>query len=365
MIPTDQLTQKFIRRWRHCPDTMYSFKNTIPDKYLKNNLSTFLKTQIAKKEIPLNMDRLKNRIMPEMRSFTGEYLLQPELDTDVYCSALSEFIKEAKAFDPQLSNNDIYQAGRNVLTMYVIQDLLSLKIALTPSVLAYSLLYPYTDNYLDNPRISRRQKERFNNHLTQKLSGAGIHADDENEETIFTLIDMIEEQYSRSSYPQVYQSLHLIHRAQCASLHLFNNRSLTPSELLEICFNKGGTSVLTDGYLVAGCLTNRQQEYLYGLGIYLQLLDDLQDIGQDIAMNIYTYFAHYANVQPIDCFANRFLYFGDQVLEQPPDPTQGSFYSAVTSHKRITQLLFLNTAQKILPYFSRDYQTYLKPFLKN
>jgi hypothetical protein len=192
-----------------------------------------------------------------------------------------------------------------------------------------------------------------------------IEPDNTHENTVYTLIDMIEEQYPRSGYPRVYQSLQLIHRAQCTSTRLYNNQRLTPYDILEICFEKGGTSVLADGFLVAGTLTDRQQEYLFGMGIYLQLLDDLQDITDDMRTNISTFFSHYAQQQPIDAAVNRFLYFGERVLGCPPDKKTACLTVRSNSHQKISQLLFLNTAQKIFPYFSDDYQAYLKSFLKN
>jgi hypothetical protein len=365
MISVEQLTQKFLRDWQRCPSTRYPLQNDIPAKYLNPPLTSLLKKQIASKEIPGNMNRLKHQMMPEMRTFAKEYLTLPGLNTDAYCAALSEFVQKAKDFDQQLTNSDIYQAGRNVLTMCVIQDLLGVKIALTPSVFAYSLLYPYTDNFLDSPHITQQQKERFNHHLAQKLSGRAIEAENEREDTIFTLINLIEQQYDRSLYPQVFHSLLLIHRAQCSSIQLYNNHFLTPVELLTICFEKGGTSVLADGFLVAGSINRKQQAYIFGIGIYLQLLDDLQDIAQDIQTHMSTFFAHWAQLQPIDTITNRFLYFAEKILEHPPAQTGGTIIPNHNNHRKIIQLLFLHTAGKILPYFSRDYRNYLNPFLKN
>jgi hypothetical protein len=365
MIAVDRYKQKFMRQWHRCPGTRYILQNSIPEKYLNYHFTSLLKAQISDNGMPANMERFKRKFMPEMRAFATEYLMTPGLDTDAYCTALSEFVEQAKTFDKRLNNSDIYQAGRNVLTMYVIQDLLDLEIALTPSIFAYSLLYPYTDNYLDNPRINLQQKERFNDRLAQKLSGTAIPAENEHENIIFTLIDMIEQQYPRSGYPQVYQSLLLIHRAQCTSIKLFNNPMLTPSELLEICFEKGGASVLADGFLVAGTLTHQLQEYLFGIGIYLQLLDDLQDMELDIQAKISTLFAHYAKRQPIDTVVNRFLYFSEKILESPPTQMDGDTIPNHNNHRKIIQLLFLNTAGKILPYFSCDYQDYLQSCLKN
>jgi hypothetical protein len=60
-----------------------------------------------------------------------------------------EFINEAYEFDPSLTEEAVYQASRNVMIMNTFQMHLGIKVALTPSIFSYSLLYPYTDNYLD------------------------------------------------------------------------------------------------------------------------------------------------------------------------------------------------------------------------
>ena len=54
---------------------------------------------------------------------------------------------------------------------------------------------------------------------------------------------------------------------------------------------KGGTSVLADGYLVAGALTPAQAECIFGLGVFLQLRDDLEDVEDDGACGLATVFS--------------------------------------------------------------------------
>src|ERR1019366_6441257 len=60
----------------------------------------------------------------------------------------------ARQFDPTLSMPDIVQACRNAWTACGLQPLLGEPIALTPSILGYSLLYPYTDNFLYRVDVS-------------------------------------------------------------------------------------------------------------------------------------------------------------------------------------------------------------------
>ena len=66
---------------------------------------------------------------------------------------------------------------------------------LTPSIFAYSMLYPYTDNYLDDPSTSLAAKLEFSGRFRQRLEGYAIAALNEQEATIWRLVEIIEEEY--------------------------------------------------------------------------------------------------------------------------------------------------------------------------
>jgi hypothetical protein len=102
---------------------------------------------------------------------------------------------------------------------------------------------------------------------------------------------MIESQYSQTEFPDVFQSLLDIHTAQTDSLKLIHQKDLlSEKEIISICLNKGGASVLADGFLVAGKLTDEQRHFLFGYGAYLQLLDDVQDVREDWDSGLMTVF---------------------------------------------------------------------------
>ena len=73
-----------------------------------------------------------------------------------FAELVEEFVRQARQFDPDISAADIYQAGRNAWSMNLMQYLMGVPVEVTPAVLAYSLLYPYSDNYLDDPGIPAR-----------------------------------------------------------------------------------------------------------------------------------------------------------------------------------------------------------------
>lgn len=237
------------------------------------------------------------------------------LPSQAFSEVSEEFVRMARAFDPNLSGEDIYQAGRNAWTANGLQWLLSVPVQNTPSILAYSLLYPYTDNYLDDPAISASSKLAFNERFRQRLAGESLAPADAYERVIFDLVAMIEKQYPHSGHPQIFESLLDIHRAQGRSLKLMR-RSAAPGEVdvLGLSFEKGGTSVLADGYLVRGALNAAQRQYTYGHGIFAQLLDDMEDVEEDSQAGRLTLYSQPAGHWPLDTLANRTIHFGRKVL---------------------------------------------------
>lgn len=273
-----------------------------------------------------------------------------------------QFAQTARRFDPQVRGSDIFQAMRNVWTMNCLQMLLGQPIELTPAVFAYSMLYPYTDNYLDDPAISAESKRAFNERFGWCLAGEDIAPANAQEQTIHKLVDMIEGQFPRQDCPQVFESLYAIHRAQCKSVDLLR-RQASPYEVdvLGISLEKGGTSVLADGYLVAGTLTEAQAACLFGWGAFLQFGDDLQDVEQDAADGLSTVFSQTAGRWPLDALTDRALQFGREVVKG-----LGCF-SAPTAEpverlmERSTHQLLVEAAGAAGHLYTADYVRRLEP----
>ncbi|MBW8330719.1 MAG: class 1 isoprenoid biosynthesis enzyme [Prolixibacteraceae bacterium] len=237
--------------------------------------------------------------------------------SDELTEVTRQFVRKARRFDPTLTFHDIFQACRNMWIMNGLQIVLGLPIRQTSSMFAYSLLYPYTDNLIDNPAISSSDKLIFSNNFYLRLNGQNPEPNNDSERTIFSLVSMIEDEYPRSDYPEVYQSLLAIHQAQTQSMYLIHSGdALSETEILKICIAKGGASVLADGYLVAGRLSNDQEYFLFGYGAYLQLLDDIQDVDEDHAAGLKTVFSGIN--QLLDTRINKTYWFGEQVMKSLP-----------------------------------------------
>ena len=85
--------------------------------------------------------------------------------------------------------------------------------------------------------------------------------------------------------------------------------------ICNICVEKGGASVLADGYLVAGDMTREQEQALFGYGIYLQLLDDIQDVKEDSLASTKTIFSCLPE-KDLGRFVNKTIHFGRMALEE-------------------------------------------------
>lgn len=249
-----------------------------------------------------------------------------------FCDVTSRFISEARRFDPAFSLDDILQSLRNVWIMNVIQRLMDMKIELTPSILSYSMLYPYTDNFIDTNKISVKRKLSTNSNLRRRLSGEPVTAESPLEVKLFRLVDMIETQYERSRYPMVYQSLTGIHDAQVRSMQQDNSAELVREDILDISVEKGGSSVLADGCLVKGSLSEAESRFIFCFGILLQLVDDLQDIGADKINGHRTLFSINGGSFSIQSLTNRLINFTSNVMD-----TDISFTSA--GAKQIKELM--------------------------
>lgn len=264
---------------------------------------------------------IQERLSPAFRQLAQESLGFEALQLDLlpsadFSQASEEFVRRARAFDPGLSGEDIYQAGRNAWTANGLQWLLGLPVQTTPSILAYSLLYPYSDNYLDDPAIPVSSKLVFNERFRRRLEGEFLAADNSQEQSIFDLVAMIESQYARSQYPLVFESLLAIHRAQAKSLRLLQSTAASEDlDVLGLSFEKGGTSVLADGYLASPSIDEAQRRYAYGHGIFAQLLDDLEDIPQDLQAGRLTVYSQSAGYRDLDALASRTFQFGHKVLK--------------------------------------------------
>ncbi len=278
-------------------------------------------------------------------------------------SASRDFYREARAFDPSLKREEIYQAMRNVWIMNGLQLLLGLPVQLTPSVMAYSLLYPYSDNLLDDPEVSTDEKVNFSKRFESCLRGEGTMGDHPREQAIASLVKMIGREYPRDLFPEVHQSLLAIHNAQTRSLRLCGyGQRPDREEIMRISFDKGGTSVLADGYLVAGHLSPEIRRFFYGYGVWLQLADDIQDMEEDLKEGALTLFTAPENKGELSSLTNRTFHFGRKIMEDIKYCSEGISEGFNKVILQSIEIMLVQAAGLNSRFYPREYRDWLENF---
>ena len=238
--------------------------------------------------------------------------------TEGFLPTGTQFAQWARRFDPSLSMADTVQACRNAWTVCGLQPLLGDRMQMTPAIIGYSLLYPYTDNYFDRDGVSNALKMDFSARFRDRLCGLGIPPHNAHQEVVWSMVGLIEEQYPRSRFPNVYEALISIHQAQENSLaQLKHGRQSNENELLYLSCAKGGTSVVADACLCHGSLSDTESQFAFDWGVLLQLGDDLQDVQEDLRQGAATLFSRAALAgTPLDDLVRQLLTFSEHVADE-------------------------------------------------
>jgi hypothetical protein len=326
MLTVKDYIRHFQNIWDLSPDHFPAFRKTYPknEKLEREQNYELFQRKIKKLQNRNQVQQLNNdpgsSFFPMFKAFL-ETVFDFERDhlklilSDEFKNVSKDFFYKARAFGPELKPEGIYQGMRNVWIMNGIQLMCNVPVRITPSVFAYSMMYPYSDNFLDDPEVSSAEKEIFSRRFNRRLHGENVTPASHTDEQLYRLVGMIEDEFPRTSFPGVYESLYAIQKGQTESLEMTTENGLSDEKILEICFEKGGASVVADGYLVAGKLTREQEQALFGYGVYLQLLDDIQDVKEDSLAFTKTMFSCLPE-EKLGACVNRTVHFGRMALEE-------------------------------------------------
>jgi hypothetical protein len=303
----------------------------------------------------------QNRIVASFARFSATALDLDEktikLLTDDFLPVGTRLARWARQFDPSLGMADIIQACRNAWTACGLQPLLGERVGITPSILGYSLLYPYSDNYLDREDISAEAKLHFSERFRNRLLGEKLSAQDDREAALWALVRLIEDQYPRARYPQVFECLLAIHRAQEESIaQLRSCNHFLDTEVLRMSCAKGGSSVLADACLAHGGLSAEESRFSFEWGVLLQLGDDLQDVHEDLRRGSVTLFTRAAVLgTPLDALVIQLLSFSEQVAARMDRLPNGS--------EMLKKLLRMSWRQLIIGAVANSHEFFSTEFL--
>lgn len=276
-----------------------------------------------------------------------------------YGSVTDEFMEQVREFDPKMDIYDIFQAIRNVWIMNTIQILYDMDVRLTPSIFAYSMLYPYSDNCLDDADIPKEEKLEFNSRFRNWLLGQKDEPVNDMERHIYNLVKKIESEFNRDADSQVYESLLAIHKAQGLSLTQQRQKTLPyEKDILGISFEKGGTSVLADAYLVRGRLSEAESQFMFSYGVFLQIIDDLQDVEDDYNNQHMTILSQLSHEYKLDNLINKLMNFIDDLFNNE------TCFNSQRSIK-LKQVIKDCSYIMILEAISKNKERFTKEYIKN
>ncbi|MDF2821429.1 MAG: hypothetical protein K0R15_1870 [Clostridiales bacterium] len=240
----------------------------------------------------------------------------PKQSLDALQEELKDFLRQLRSFAPEISFSEIGQALRNYIVYIMFKEINQLSTGFSSACFGYSMLYPFTDNYIDSKKYSNKQKAEYNQIIRDKIVGKEIHPDSIHQQKTCDLLQMIESKYPRNDNPMIYSLLLNMLDAQENSMRQQNSGSLlTADERLDISLYKGCISVLIDRYFVDKEITEEDMIFYNGFGFFLQIVDDLQDIKEDSIQGNQTIFTVDLHSDNIEKITNKMLHFVHQIMQ--------------------------------------------------
>lgn len=279
---------------------------------------------------------------------------------DTWQEELKEFLRLIRKLYPKLSFEEMGQAIRNYIVYAMIKEISGVKSGFSMAGFGYSMLYPVTDNYIDSTLCSLQEKTEYNQFIRDKIEGKKVHPKNTHQQKTADLLDAIESEFKREQNPEIFALLLLMLDAQEISLRQQNEEvKLSALRRLDISIYKGGISVLIDRFLVRKKVTEDEILFYLGLGLFLQLADDLQDIKEDGEKGYQTVFTIRSDTEYMEKTVNQLLHFIHQVM--------GNFQ---TSNKHFKEFILSNCYHLIYlsviiskSYFSEEYLIRLEKYM--
>ena len=260
-----QKNEQFLtHQMKHLQKLLKSYKNPfVIKRFWKKKFNALINTLLFQEPIIGIADTFSTEILNDMQR---EFRL---------------FFDAASAFDEKMDMDEIGQAARNYLVYDVFTEIHEQPHSMTPVIFGYSMLYPYTDNYIDNPGLSEMEKETYNQMIADRILGKEIMTENAYWKKTCELLDDVTQFYEKEDKTDIQQGLLFMLEAQKKSLSQTKKENtilLTQDEIFRISSYKGGISVLLDRFYVSSSMTQEDFVLYLSSGFFLQHADDLQDI---------------------------------------------------------------------------------------
>ena len=273
----EKLMDDVGKQWRSLPED--SFPADMPHTSAQQRRETMARLRV----LAVRRRKEDNRESTAL-VMNAEAAFVALMDSAGVFDASRRFARDARSFDPLLPESEEFQAGRNVWAALGLQILNGDSAECSSAITGYSLLYPYSDNYLDDPLVALEAKNAFQSRFGCWLRGQTAEPQSVMEEKVQRCVGLVEQKWPRENeaHGRVYASLVAIWQAQSASLAQHAHTE-NVEEIMRVTMFKGGTSVLADLYLSDPNPSDSRVRLAFALGFALQVVDDIQDGEEDAA----------------------------------------------------------------------------------
>lgn len=372
------------KAWLSASDSFPEFINAISNETQtlnEQNLRLIIeKFKLQLQKFPINprkREKWKQMTLRMFKDFLYEetfinvhdYMDHQEID--LFQEELKEFFHNARKFSPELSIEGVGQAARNYMVYAMFNEINHNRKSFSAPAFGYSMLYPFTDNYIDSIEYSDSEKEEFNQIIRDKIEGREVHTESSHHNKTCELLQMIEMEYPREDDPTVSNLLIMMLEAQEESLRQHDKEvKLSLEERLDISLYKGGISVLIDRYFVDKEVTEEDLVFYFGFGFLLQLTDDLQDIREDIINENQTILTLVSNSEMNLNSDEISIYKREKIVNKMFHFVHLSFRNHIAEDEEFKKFVLSNCYQLIYfsvyksrEYFSNEYMNQLSEYL--
>ncbi|MBH1942183.1 hypothetical protein I5677_14885 [Mobilitalea sibirica] len=294
-----------------------SYETKMQNEAYVNNILTEFQAHFQKfPRLPIGRKRWNQKTLRliitilNKETVLGIHRAMDEPTIDQFYTEVKDFLQHARRFAPKLTFEEIGQALRNYIVYAMFKEIHQVKTGFSKPGFGYSMLYPFTDNYIDSINLTDNEKAEYNQLIRHKLEGKPVHPHNEHHRKTCDLLQAIEDEYPREKDTTVYTLLLTMLEAQEESLRQQKkNILLSGEQRLDISLYKGGISVLIDRFLVNKEVTDKDLIFYLGFGFFLQLADDLQDIKEDSSNGYQTVFTVDLHAKQEEKLVNKMLHF--------------------------------------------------------
>lgn len=296
-------------------------KKSENEKYLQSVINAFHLQLKGFHRIPVGRRKWKQKTLALLEKVLAEEEiigLHTSMDSQAInflVQELLEFLREVRHFAPDMNFESIGQALRNYIVYAMFKEIHQTNSGFHRAAFGYSMLYPFTDNYIDSGKCTLQDKLSYNQIIRDKIKSNPVQPNSIHQSKTCDLLEAIAAGYTDTAYSFLSRLLLMMLEAQETSIRQQNKElPLTYPDRLDISAYKGGISVLIDRFFVDKEINEEDLLFYLSFGFFLQLADDLQDIGEDSRNGHSTLFTIDLNKEQVENTVNQLLHFVHKLI---------------------------------------------------